>query len=392
MAHRKWLSRNVLGFSLASLWSDLGHELVTALLPGFLLTIGAPPIALGLVEGLSNLASTLAKRWSGQTSDHLRDRRPLLLLGYLATALKALMALVGTWPWVVVIRTVAWIGRGSRGPIRDAVIADSVAPEDYGKAYGFRQMMDTVGAVLGPLAGFLLLSRLGYRHLFALSLLPALLALLSLRYLVQEMPGRKVRSVPSRGREALPPAFKRFLLAATVFATGMAPATFLILRATQLLSASHGSLPASSLAVALYTVHNLFYALGAYPAGALADRAGPRSVLIGGYILFAAALVGFSWGPTAFWPLVPLFALSGTATALVSTLEKALGSHLVPADIRGSALGVQGFWVGIGNLLSGLLLGGLWTLLRPGPAFAILAVMALTGVVLLNRRGIGDPA
>lgn len=118
--------------------------------------IGAPVIALGLTEGVSNFAQAWSALWGGRINDRREGRYPSLIAGYILTGLKALEALVFWWPRVILIRTVAWIGRGARGPIRDAYIAEEVPPQHWGKAYGLRETFDTAGALLGPLTAAVL--------------------------------------------------------------------------------------------------------------------------------------------------------------------------------------------------------------------------------------------
>ncbi len=143
-----WRTHNVWTFSLGSMFSDWGHEMVTALMPGFLAALGAPPIALGVTEGVSNLVQAWAAVWGGRVSDRDPRRHRVLIAGYTLTGLKALIAAVYWWPWVVVLRTVGWAGRGARGPIRDAYIAEEVAQDQVGKAYGLREAFDT-GRLIG---------------------------------------------------------------------------------------------------------------------------------------------------------------------------------------------------------------------------------------------------
>jgi MFS family permease len=387
-ARRTWLTRTVLGFGLASLFSDMGHEMATALMPGFLASFGAPPIALGAVEGVSNLAQNLAKLWSGSYADTSGARRPALILGYAATGLKALFALATSWWWVLIWRTLGWIGRGARGPIRDATIADTLAPSDYGKAFGLREAMDTVGAITGPLAAAALLSRLGYRALFGWSLVPAVLAVLAVVALVEE-PWRP-EAPPDRPKLAwslLPVRFRHLLVAATVFAIGNVAPTFFILRASTLLGQGGGSAPLGAAgAIGLYVIHNAFYAAGAFPGGAFGDRLGPRRLLVTGYALFALAMIGFAWGPPSALALVPMFILTGMSVALVEVQQSTWASQLLPPERRGTGLGMLAAALGVGNLVSSLLMGALWTWAGVRLAFAVVALFSLAGAILLIQR------
>ncbi|MGI8968078.1 MAG: MFS transporter [Chloroflexota bacterium] len=377
-----WLTRNVLSFGLSSFFSDLSHELVTALLPGFLLTLGAPPIGLGLIEGISNFGQSLAEFWGGREADRSSNRVPLMNAGYLATALKAAIALVPSWPWIIVIRTVAWLGRGARGPLRSAMIADEVDRHDWGKAYGFREALDTLGAVVGPLLAVLLLSRFHYRALIGLSIIPAAIAVVFVALMIREVPHRLSRPPSLDLRPAdYSPMFRRFLLGATLFAVGYAAPTFFILRATQLLH-SHGAVTAGMLAIGLYTVHNVFYALASFPTGSLADRMSPRYLLIAGYLLWTAVLWAFAAGPSNLALLGLLFIVSGMATALIETIQTTWGALLLAEESRGRGLGLLSALTGFGQFGSGLMLGLVWTQASAAPAFIISGVMALTGLLI----------
>jgi MFS family permease len=107
-----WLSRSTLGVAAASLFSDISHELATAVLPAVLLALGGGPAALGLIEGVADGASTVAKLWGGAAADRLKRRKPLASIGYLVTAVGiATIAVCTNWLQVLVCRVVAWIGR-----------------------------------------------------------------------------------------------------------------------------------------------------------------------------------------------------------------------------------------------------------------------------------------
>src|SRR5580700_11061203 len=143
---KRWLTRGVLGIGLASLFSDWGHEAATAILPAFLASLGAPAYALGVIEGVSDGLSSLAKLAGGWIADRPKWRKPTGIFGYLATGVSTFSYAFGhSWPAILVMRALGWTGRGSRGPSRDALLADSVAPQQQGRAFGFERAMDTLG-------------------------------------------------------------------------------------------------------------------------------------------------------------------------------------------------------------------------------------------------------
>ena len=257
---RPWLNRTVLGIGLASLFSDWSHEIATAVMPAFLATMGVAAAWLGLIEGVSDGLSSFAKMGSGYYTDKLRRRKPIAIAGYVVTALGTASFGLATAAWhVLVARACAWLGRGVRTPVRKALLASAVTPETYGRAFGFERMMDTLGAIVGPASGFLLLQALNHRYppLFALTLIPSLIAACLIALLVKEKERKPVPHISFGERlRLLPKAYRRFLVAVGLFGVGAFAHTLLILLATQKLTPKLGATKAATVAVGLYVVHN----------------------------------------------------------------------------------------------------------------------------------------
>ena len=183
-------NRGVLGIGLGSLLSDAGHEMATAALPGFLKSIGAPAAALGAIEGVADAALSASKVAGGIVADRPGvDRRDVTAGGYALTALgHGAFALANVWPVVAVARAVSWVARGGKAPARDALLSGSVPPHQLGRAFGVERAMDSIGAIIGPLLAAPLIVAIGYRWLFAASVLPGLLAAVAVLLLVHEVP------------------------------------------------------------------------------------------------------------------------------------------------------------------------------------------------------------
>src|SRR6202045_4294328 len=210
-----WLTRGVLGIGLASLFSDWGHEAATAILPAFIASLGAPAYALGVIEGVSDGLSSFAKLAGGWIADRPTWRKPTGIVGYLATALSTFgYAFTRSWPAVLVVRALGWVGRGSRGPSRDTLLADSVSPNHQGRAFGFERAMDTLGAVLGPLSATALIGVLGARGVLRWTLFPGLAAAVVFALLAprgRTVVGHHAPSFASNFR-SLPKTFWHFLV------------------------------------------------------------------------------------------------------------------------------------------------------------------------------------
>jgi MFS family permease len=314
--NKSWLNRTVLGVGLTSLFSDWSHETATAILPAFLAAIGAGPAWLGAIEGISDGLSSFAKLSAGHFTDKLKHRKPLAVLGYAFTALCTASLGLATHAYHVLFgRAAAWLGRGVRSPAKKALLAADVPPGAYGRAFGLERLMDTVGAIVGPLTALWLLEATGhsYRKVFFWTLLPGLVAVAAFWLLVRERPiaARAQRSF-FVGLRALPVPFRRLLLGVGIFGAGDFSHSLLILYASRMLASNHGFARATILAVGLYTLHNVFYAASAYLSGWLSDRVSNRKfVLAGGYALAGVTAILLCTGTHSLWLLVVIFIFAG---------------------------------------------------------------------------------
>jgi MFS family permease len=386
-----------------SFLSDLGHEAQSTLLPGFMAALGLPPAALGLVEGAADAASSFMKLLAGWFSDRLGRRKGLVVFGYLATGLSSgFIALATGWPLILAGKFFGWVGRGGKAPLRDALLTDSIPQEARGRAFGFHRAGDTLGAILGPLAAVVLMAwGAGHglrplhwsRTLIAWTLVPGVLSALAFAVLVPER-ARNPRERPSF-RHALgrmPASFRRMLAGVGCFGAGDFAHTMLILAATQLLAARLGLGRAAAWGGMLYVLHNVIYALSAYPVGALADRWRNHRLILGlGYALGAlvplALIPCFKQGWAGLPALAGIFALAGLVSGIKDTLEGAAAADLVPAEHRGLGFGLLGGVNGVGDLVSSVLVGALWTL-HPALGFGYAAaLMALGAGVMLVKNG-----
>jgi MFS family permease len=337
---RAWLNRTVLGVGLTSLLSDWSHETATAILPAFLAVIGAGPGWLGAIEGIADGLSSFAKLASGHFSDRLKHRKPLALVGYAFTALAtASFAFATRAIHVMFGRAAAWLGRGVRSPAKKALLAAAVPSSAYGRAFGFERFMDTVGAIAGPLTALWLLKITGhnYRSVFLWTLVPGMVAVACFGLLVHESPGdvKKKQSFLG-GLRALPATFRPFLFAVGIFGSGDFSHTLLILYATRMLVPNYGMAKAASLAVGLYTLHNVFYAGSAYLSGWLSDHVPQRKiVLAAGYTLAGITAILLTTATAHLWLLAIIFVLAGLYVGTDEALEDSLAAELIPREQHG---------------------------------------------------------
>ena len=378
------IHRNVVALGFTSLFTDVSTEMLVPILPLFItVTLHASATSLGLIEGLAECGSSLLRTTSGWLSDRMGSRKPLVVAGYgLSGAAKAAIGFAYAWPAVMALRCVDRLGKGLRTPPRDALIADSTAAADRGRAFGLHRAMDTTGAAIGPLLGWWLLARwhaLGaeaYRRVFFVSAIPAALSVLVLLLFV-----RSGRSEPPAARTlraqagALGPAFGRFLLVDAVFQLGNSSNAFVLLRTQSAgWSASQVSL--------IYVGYNLLFAVLAMPFGALSDRAGRRPLLFAGYALYA-----LTYGVLAAWAtragVVAGFLLLAVHTALLDGQAKSMIADLVPGDLRATAYGAHATVVGLALLPASIAAGALWDHVNHAAPFVLGAALALLAAALL---------
>jgi MFS family permease len=291
------LNRGVGGIGAASFFSDVGHEIPTALLPSFLTsTLGASASALGLIEGISDGLAGGARIVGGALADDPERRRAVAVGGYTTTAaLGALVGAASSVAQVAVLRAGSWLPRGLRVPARNALLADLAPPEVYGRAYGFERTMDNLGAIVGPLLALLLVSLVGTREAIYLSIIPGLLAALAIVYAIRNtktVKRTKRTPIRIRIRPVLQGRLRPLMGGITAFEVGNVAATLLILRATDLLEPGRSHDGAVQLAIALYIADNVAATLSSYPAGHVSDRIVATRAMLLGVALFGLAYAG----------------------------------------------------------------------------------------------------
>jgi MFS family permease len=376
------ISTNVWAMGVVSFLTDFSTEMIYPLLPLFLTrTLGASVGFVGVLEGLAESTASVLKLFSGWWTDRLGVRKPIVAAGYtLSSVSKPLVALAGA-PWhVLLIRFVDRVGKGIRTSPRDALIADSVSPTQRGQAFGLQRTMDHAGAIAGPLVGAALLAALPdrYRLVFALAAVPALLSVLVIFLFVREIP-------PPVGARKAPPQltlrpfdrrFRRYLAILLLFTLGNSSDAFLLLRAQQV------GMAAALIPLAWVALH-VVKMITSLPAGLLSDRVGRRSLILGGWAIYAAVYLGFAAAshPFQIWAL---FLVYGVYFGLTEGIEKAFVADLVPEHLRGTAYGVFNFAIGVGAFPASAIMGLLWDWSGPTVAFSYGAALALLAAILFR--------
>lgn len=358
------LPRNVLAVSATSFFMDISSEMVINLLPLFLLNVlGVRTNIIGLIEGVAESTASLLKIFSGWLSDRLGGRKWIAVSGYaLAAISKPFFAFASSWAAVAAVRWVDRVGKGIRTAPRDALVADSVAPEVRGFAFGIQRAADTAGAMLGILialgvvwvtqAGQINLGRSTFNMIVLISVIPAVLSVLVLAFGARDVAIKGQREMPKFAFRELGKPFMIFMLLMGLFDLGNSSDAFLTLRAQERGLSVTGIL-------AMLAAYNLVYALLSAPAGSLSDRIGRRKMIIGGWLVYAGIYFGFAAAQAA-WHVVVLYILYGCYYGLAYSTTRAMVADLVPPRLRGTAFGTYAAVTSLLDLPASIIAGILW--------------------------------
>ncbi len=384
------LPRNVLALSLVSLLNDTSSEIIYPLMPAFLaLTLGASPFAIGLIEGFAESISSILKLFSGYLSDRFDTRKWPVFFGYsLAAVTRPILALVTSWPQVLGVRIADRVGKGIRGAPRDALIASSVPIAERGFAFGFNRAADNLGAVIGPILAFILLSIFAtnqdfptageYQRVFLFASVPVILGLFVVLFYVRDEKRNENGVSPHPVKLSLAgfdSNFKRLLVVVAVFTLSNSTDAFLLLRAQQT-----GIHPA--ILPLLWVVLHVSKVGSSLIGGDLSDRIGRKKLIMSGWIVYALVYCGFAF-VDAQWQTWVLFIIYGTYFGMTEGVEKALVADLVPEKLRGTAYGLYNLAFGITVFPASLLFGLIWNQYGSATAFFISSGVSVLAALML---------
>ncbi len=381
------IPRGVWALGLVSLFMDLSSEMIHAVLPLFLVAgLGVGAATVGLIEGVAEAVASITKAFSGALSDRLGKRKALAVAGYgLAALSKPLFPLAAGPALVLFARFIDRIGKGIRGAPRDALVADLTPQSLRGAAFGLRQALDTVGALLGPLAAAALMVATGnsFRAVFWAALAPAVVCVAVLVVMVKEPPAppQTAASAPLRFRDMgkLGPALWSFIWVTALLSLARFSEAFVLLRGADI-GLSLAAVPL------LLVVMNGVYAAVAYPAGRLSDRIGRNALVVAGFAVLAVSDVVLALAGEA-WMVFVGAALWGAHLGLTQGVLTAMVADLAPRHLRGTAFGMFHMASGLALLTASLLAGWLWESFSPVHTFTAGGLAAAAGVVAFLAWG-----
>ncbi len=388
------VSTNVLVLGVVSFLTDLSSDMIYAVLPLFLVSIGAGGLLIGMIEGAAETTASLLKVASGWFSDRYDRRKPFLLGGYGSSALVKPLLILATSPWHVLgIRLTERVGKGVRSAPRDALVADSTAPESMGKAFGFHKAMDSAGAVAGVVAALVVLALVAsmeelerYRSVFMVAVVPAFVAVAVIFLFVREKEGvpRAARGAFVRDMSKLGREFWALMAVVVTFYVGEISYAFFLLK-------GQDAGMSDTTVIALYLLYNIVFVLVAIPSGSLSDRLGRVPVILFSFSMFVVTCATMAMADGLVL-LMAGFALFGLYKGTSEGVLKAYVVDVIPRDMRGTALGAFHTSVGLVMLPGGIVAGLLWDSVGPWATFAFGGCTAVAASVLLLATGRRRPA
>lgn len=378
-------TRNVVVLGFVSCFADISSEMVYPLIPLYLtLALGATPALVGVIEGVAESIASLLKVFSGYISDRFQHKKLIAFSGY-ATGLiyKIALLFAGTWGGILFARVIDRFGKGVRTAPRDVMVSESAEAGGMGKAFGIHKMLDMAGSALGILLAFLIMKGIGesgYKVVFALSIIPVVVALALFAFVHEK---KEVREAPSRepfwrNVSKLDGNLKLYLAVAFLFTLGNSSNSFLLLRAADVgFSGSD--------AILLYFVCNVTASVLAVPFGKASDRIGRKKLLVGGYLMFALVYFGFAFCESPAL-LILIFVAYGAYTAMTAGAERALIAEIAPAHLKGTMLGLHSTLVGVALLPASVIAGLLWDFVGAFAPFAFGGTLALLAALILVAK------
>lgn len=377
------LERNVFFTGLTSFFTDTSTKMVYSVMPLFLMSIGASKTTISLIEGIAESTASLVKALSGYWSDKIGKNKPFMLIGYSVTALiTPLYSFVGKPIELLFYRFFERIGKGVRTAPRDSLISGSVTQKDAGKNFGFHKAMDNSGAILGPLAAFLLLyflqdgnSLMNYKLIFLIATIPAILGVITIAIFIKEAKADKKNNTPKPSIKNFPKSYFFFLGIVFIFSLGNFSDALLLVKTTET-GINTAYIPF------IYMIFNIVSVFFAIPIGKLSDKIGREWLIISGFLIFAITF--FLFGKfNSISIFIGLFAMYGLYSALVDGSQKAMISDIVSKDLRGTGYGIYHAVLGITLLPASLIAGLLYDNVSSNAPFYFSTITALIATLLM---------
>lgn len=381
----KGIGLNVIFLGLTSFINDISSDMIFAVMPFFITSLGGGGIAVGLISGLGDSISGILKVFSGYLSDKFGKKMPFVFGGYFVSSfMKFLFPFAKTWSTLAFLIPLERIGKGLRTAPRDAIISSSASSSSEGKAFGIHRTLDTLGAFLGALGAFFFFwfLKLELKSILFIAAIIGFFALLPLLF-VKEKESFPLSLSLKMSLKDLSSGFKWYLVAVTLFALGNFSYMFFVLKSKIIFEDTFNLRLATALPILLYVWFNIIYALSSTPAGILSDKIGRKKTLILGYLIYTFTCAGFTLAN--FWvTFIILFAMYGLSFGIIEGVSRAYAADFVPENLKGTALGIFQACISLAVLFGGIIAGILWNF-NPNFTFIYGAILGILSILFLMK-------
>jgi len=371
-------NRNVLFTGLTSFLTDTSVKMVYSVMPMFLLSIGASKTSLALIEGIAESTAALIKTLSGFWSDKIGKNKPFMLIGYgIAALVIPFYSFVISPLQVLYLRFIERFGKGIRTAPRDSLIAGSVTNGETGKSFGLQKAMDNSGAIVGPLAAFVLLIFFpdNYRLIFLLAGIPAILSIFVIIFGIKEAKKSKESLIKKFHFSDFPRKYYLFLVIIFIFTLGNSTDALLMVKANEV-GVKVAFIPL------VYLVTSIVSVLLAIPIGSLSDKIGKEKILVAGFLIYAIVYYGFG-ATKSVGTIVALFALYGLYSAATDGIQKAFVSDIIDDNKQGTGMGIYNALLGVTLLPASVIAGLLYDKVNSSIPFYFGAGTAVVSAILM---------
>ena len=374
---------NIFFIGLVSFFTDISTEMVYPIIPLYLVSVfGATPAVVGVIEGVAESLASLLKVYSGYITDRFQKKKALAFAGYSAGIIyKVILLFAGSWFGILIARMIDRVGKGIRTSPRDVLVSESADKNKMGRAFGLHKALDMAGSAIGVIFTFFLLKDGGqnfdYHKLFIISIIPAALGLCMFLFIKEKKVERveKKRENFWKNYKRLDGRLKLYLLVTLVFTLGNSSNAFLLLKAK---AVGFDNITV----ILLYFIYNAAASVLSMPFGGLSDKIGRKTVLVSGYVVFAAVYFGFGAGFSRPF-MVGMFILYGAYTAMIAGVERAFVAEISPKELKGTMLGLQSTVAGIALLPASIITGVLWDAFGDAVPFIFGGCLSLAAAVIL---------
>ena len=390
-------------FGIVSLFSDMTHEGASSIRGAYLSLLGASAATIGFISGLGELIGYSMRYVFGKLTDKSKQYWPMTIAGYVLDIIAVpALALVGEHGWIAacVLLVIQRMGKAIKKPAKDTIMSFAASQEGVGKSFGIQEVLDQIGAFLGPVLLYLVMlfktdgtTFEVYSTCFAVLAIPGVVTLILLIITRYKFPNPE--HFEPEPKEYIPFKMKKefvlYIAGISLFAFGFIDYSIIIMHVsrtyTQLAAglAETTSLVSSGSLPLLYAGAMLVDAVAALVFGMMYDKKGVRALVWS--TLLSAPFAIFVFRADSVPMLLLGIALWGVGMGAQESILKAAVTSMVPKASRATGYGIFECSFGIFWFLGSWLLGVLYDVSVPAMvAVSVVSQLAAIPLYIASQK------